>query len=120
MAVLMVPELVVLPLDGLVEGRRRDLLVGAELVHDRLGGLGELLVVEIDGGVVLLVEVVDPAGGVAVGADLLHVAAPLLPILEMDGDDRAQRVAMRSPTSWVTFCVAVALMWQVAQVGAAE
>src|SRR5208282_4175665 len=54
---------------------------------------GELLVVQVDGSLVLRVEIADPAGGVAIGADVLHGNAAALPIIKLDGNGRAQRDA---------------------------
>ena len=72
-----------------------------ELVHDGLGRLGEFFVVEVDSGLVLRVKIVDPAGGVAIGADVLHGNAAALPIIELDGDGWAQRDASCHTKIWI-------------------
>src|SRR5271157_1969211 len=92
-AALVVPQFVVGPFDLFVEGSGRKFFRGVQLVHDGLGGLGELLVVQVDGSLVLRVEIADPAGGVAIGADVLHGNAAALPIIKLDGNGRAQRDA---------------------------
>jgi len=83
----MMPELIVGPFDLFIERCLRQLIGGIELIHDRFGRLGKLLVVEIDRVLVLLIEVLDPAGGVAVGADVLHGSTTLLPVFQLEAHD---------------------------------
>src|SRR6185369_8647636 len=90
---LVMPQFVISPLELVVERRFGELAVGEKLVHDRLRGPGELLVVQIDSVVILLVEVFDPTRGMTIRADLLHRLAALGRVLELDGNGRAERPA---------------------------
>src|SRR5208337_4641652 len=90
---LVVPQLVVGPFDFFIERSFGEFAAGVELLHDGLGRLGELLVIEIDGSLVLFVEVLDPSRGVTTGAYILHGGAPLLPVLQFETHHRAQGVA---------------------------
>src|SRR5271166_648262 len=84
---LVMPELIVGPFDLFIERCLRQLISGIELVHDRFGWFGKLLVVEIDRVLVLLIEVLYPASRVAVRADILHGGTTLLPVFQLDADD---------------------------------
>src|SRR2546426_223803 len=66
---------------------------GVEFVHDGLGRLGELFVVQVHRTLVLLVEVLHPPAGVAIGADILHGRSPLLPVLQLEAHHWAEREA---------------------------
>src|ERR1035438_2918334 len=84
---LMMPKLIIGPFDLFIERGLRQLIGGIQLIHDRFGWLGKLLVVEIDCVLVLLIEVLYPAGCVTVRADVLHGSTALLPVVQLEADD---------------------------------
>jgi len=87
--------------------------------------------IKLDQAVVLDVEILNPLLFVAIEADVLHVGPAGLPVNRGAGQthllvahfgrmETAGRLfqLIRSPISWLSGWVLVALMWQVAHVGA--
>src|SRR3990170_955614 len=103
---LVMPELIIGPLDLLIKGCSAQFSLSVEIIHNLFSWLGKFLIPQFYGLIILHIEVLGILRGVALIAHFLHFSPFLFPVLQLEGDGRSQ-----SPANPFTHIVGQRKIW---------